>query len=136
MEQLYQDLGHELQSISGDAIEGKILLYAEVEDDVVSVSVYGKKRSSDAVLMRLGSPELEELVYRFWQRWVEEPGNKAWVVMSYLMDGDRFTIDLTYPEQIPQRPDRHPDDFLIPEDYREDEVNKYFGDARIDWSES
>jgi hypothetical protein len=130
VEDLFQEIGREAVAIAGDDLAGRLLVYAEVEDRVISADVLYKNREGDVRLV-LGPSPLDDLVYELWQRWKAESGYKEWRVMSYIVDdvdvdnvdkNAKMTIDLTYPEDVDVEEDI---------DLRERAVKKYFGDVKI-----
>jgi hypothetical protein len=121
VEDLLQEVGREAVAIAGDDLGGRLLVYAEVEDRVISADLLFKTREGDVRLV-LGPRPLKERVYELWQRWKAQPGNQEWRVMSYLVDKDgKLTIDLTYPEDADDEDDEG----------RERAVKKYFGDVKV-----
>jgi hypothetical protein len=130
IEKLYQSIGQEIVLTVEDELKGKIVLYAAVEDGAGSISIFGAKKGTDVVHMQSASDQLKELVFDFWDQWQQQPDNKEWRVMCYVIDGSSFSIDLTYPDQI----NSSPDDFIVPDDYHEQVVRKYFSEANVDYS--
>jgi hypothetical protein len=100
---------------------GRLLVYAEVEDGVISTNLLYKNREGNVRLVLAPRP-LDDLVYELWQRWKAQAGNEEWRVMSYLVDHDgKLAIELTYPEDVDEQ-----------DDYRRDRaVKKYFGDVKL-----
>jgi hypothetical protein len=123
VEDLFQDIGREAVSLAGDDLAGKLLVYAEVEDRVISADVLYQTQKGDVRLV-LGSSPLDNIVYELWQRWKARPGNEEWRVMSYVVDKDgKLTIDLTYPDDVDSEED------VV--DRRPRAVKKYFGDVNV-----
>jgi hypothetical protein len=121
VEELLQEVGREAVAIAGDDLAGRLLVYAEVEDGVISADLLYRTRKGDVRLVLSPRP-LKETVYELWQRWKAQPGNEEWRVMSYLVDKDgKLTIDLTYPEDVDVEDDEG----------RERAVKKYFGDVKL-----
>jgi hypothetical protein len=77
VEELFQEIGREAVAIAGDDLAGRLLVYAEVEDRVISADLRYKNREGDVRLV-LGPRPLKELVYELWQRWKGQPGNEEW----------------------------------------------------------
>ncbi len=125
VEQLYQDIGGEAVATAGDDLAGRLLVYAEVEDGVISVSMFSATEG-DVVRFRLGSRSLQDLVYALWEVWQQQPGNSEWRIMCYIVDETKFRVALTYPDQISEGQDRAA--------RRRAAVEKYFGDAKVDYS--
>lgn len=128
VEDLFQEVGREAVAVAGDDRDGRLLVYAEVEDRVISADVLYKQRKGDVRLV-LGPSPLDDLVYELWQKWKAEPGNEEWRVMSYIVDkGGEMTIDFTYPEDV----DDEDEDVG---DRRTKAVKKYFGDVKVTWDD-
>jgi hypothetical protein len=112
----------EAVAIAGDDLAGRLLVYAEVEDGVISADLFYKNREGDVRLV-LGPSPLDDLVYEFWQRWKAEPGNEDWRLMSYIVDKDgedaQMKIHLTYPDHVEVEGD------LV--DLRDRAIKEYFG---------
>jgi hypothetical protein len=125
VEDLIQEIGQEAVAVAGDELAGKLLVYAEVEDGVISADLLYKNREGK-VRLELGPSPLGDLVYEFWQQWKVQPGNEEWRVMSYVVDGDgKLTIDLTYPEDVDEEDDEG----------RDRAVKKYFGNVKLDFDD-
>ena len=126
VEQLYQQIGRAATSLADD-LAGKLLIYAEIEDGVISSDVFYVNQVG-VVRFRLSPKPMRELIYSFWRQWKEQPGNRVWRTMAYVIDGKKFSIDLTYSDQI-----------NLDEDVAERRpaiVRKYFGDVAVDYSTS
>lgn len=123
-EELYLEIGRSALS-SADDLRGKLLVYSEFEDGVVSADVFYEDASGN-VRFRFGQDSLQECVYSFWTQWKEHSNNSEWHVMCYAISGVTFDIDLIYPDQISGDEDLS--------DRRPRAIKKYFGDARIDYS--
>lgn len=123
VEDLFQEVGREAVAVAGDDLGGMLLVYAEVEDRVISADLLYKNRKGDVQLV-LGPSPLDDIVYELWERWKAEPGNQEWRVMSYIVDkGGKLTIDLIYPDDVDEEEDVT--------DRRPRAVKKYFGDVKI-----
>ena len=124
LERLYQEIGLSALS-SSDGLQGKLLIYSEVEDGVVSVDLlYEDDRGN--VRFRFGDKNLREIVYSFWIHWQDQPGNREWRVMCCTILHGQFEIDLIYPEQTGA------DEALA--DRRLAAIKKHFGDLEVDYS--
>lgn len=125
IEELYQTIGH-LAMASAPAMNGKVLVYAEVEEGVVESGMFYEQGANRKVVFRFCPNELENALYELWERWQEVPGNRPWFGMAYLVRDGRMQIDLTYPDELienegtPQRRPRL--------------VKKYFGEVEVDFS--
>ena len=123
IEQLYSEIGQTALGLA-DELAGRLLVYAEVEDGVISAGVFYANRAG-VVRFRFAPKPLQDHIYSLWERWKERPGNREWRAMSYAIDGGKFSIDLTYPDQIGGEDiaDRRP---LV--------VKKHFGSLNVDYS--
>ena len=135
VEDMFQEIGREALAVAGDDLAGRLLVYAEVEDRVISTNLLYKNRQGDVRLLLSPRP-LDDLVYELWQRWKAESGYKEWRVMSYVVDDldvdnvdkdAKMTIDLTYPEDVDVEEDVS--------DRRPRAVKKYFGDVKVVWTD-
>ena len=135
VEDMFQEIGREALAVAGDDLAGRLLVYAEVEDRVISTNLLYKNRQGDVRLLLSPRP-LDDLVYKLWQRWKAESGYKEWRVMSYIVDDldvdnvdkdAKMTIELTYPEDVDVEEDVS--------DRRPRAVKKYFGDVKVVWTD-
>ena len=124
VEQLYQAIGLAATSFAPD-LAGKLLLYAEAEEGVMSADMF-YETASGSVRFRFSSDELQQLIYSFWETWKATPGNEEWRTMCYTLNGGKFAIDLQYADQV------NPAEEVS--DRRPRVVSKYFGSAIIDYS--
>jgi hypothetical protein len=126
VEDLFQEIGREAVAVAGDDLAGRLLVYAEVEDRVISADLLYKNRDGDVRLVH-GPRPLKELVYELWKRWKAESGYAEWRVLSYVVDMNgkeaKMTIDLTYPDDVDLEEDVT--------DRRPRAVEKYFGDVKV-----
>lgn len=123
VEELLQEVGREAVAVAGDDLAGRLLVYAEIADRVISADVLYKNRKGDVQLV-LGPSPLDDIVYELWQRWKAEPGNEEWRAMSYVVDeGGKLTVDLIYPDDL--------DEEEIVTDRRPRAVKKYFGNVKV-----
>src|SRR6266849_3618236 len=135
VEDMFQEIGREALAVAGDDLAGRLLVYAEVEDRVISTNLLYKNRQGDVRLLLSPRP-LDDLVYDLWQRWKAESGYKEWRVMFYIVDDldvdnvdkdAKMTIELTYPEDVDVEEDVS--------DRRPRAVKKYFGDVKVVWTD-
>jgi hypothetical protein len=103
----------------------KALLYSEVEDGVVSADIFYLD-DKGAVIFRFGSDRISDEVFSFWQDWKTEPTLQEWRAMSYSIDGDHFSVDLTYPDALIEGEGVS--------ERRPRAVRKFFGDVKVDYS--
>jgi hypothetical protein len=124
LEQLYQDIGLAAIAVADD-LAGKILIYAEVEDGVVSADMFYVNQAG-LVRFRFCPKFMKETVYSLWIHWKEQSENKEWRVICYVIEGSKFSIDLTYPDQIKKNEDVS--------ERRPQAIRKYFDDLKVDYS--
>lgn len=125
IESLYQEIGRESFAVATD-LQGKLLVYAEVENGVISGSIFYEKGASRTVTFKFCPESLRDLIYSLWEKWSAQPGNAEWRAMAYLIQDGKFSIDMVYPEQITS-------DEGLPE-RRPRMAQKYFGDVKVDYS--
>jgi len=51
------------------------------------------------ITFRYCTDELEDLLYKLWEKAGEMPGSSQWCGLAYLVRDGQLTIDLSYPEQ-------------------------------------
>lgn len=124
VEQMYQEIGSAALGVADD-LSGKLIVYSEVEDGVISADIFYENRVGD-VRYRFAPKPLQELIYSFWEQWAAAPGNREWRAMTYVIEGGKFVVDLTYPDQIDPDADLSERRPLV--------VKKQFGDMKIDYS--
>jgi hypothetical protein len=125
VEQMYQEIGREAVGAAGGDLAGKLIVYAEAQDGVISADVVYASRQTGGVRLRLGPASLKRAVYDFWDLWRQDPRNREWRVMCYVIDDGRFSIDLSYPDDL------EPGEYLS--DRRPRAVEKYFGAVQVDY---
>jgi len=121
---LYQEIAREAVSVATD-INGKLLVYAEIEDGVVSADLFYEKRNERVVTFKFCSEHFRETILSLLEKWKAHPGNEEWRAMSYVVGDGKFSIDLTYPKQMKfneELSDRKP---RI--------IKKYFGQSKVDY---
>jgi hypothetical protein len=69
---------------------------------------------------------MQDHIYLFWERWKEQPSNREWRAMCYATDGEKFSIDLIYPDQL------DPSEDITKR--RASVVKKHFGNMTVDYS--
>jgi hypothetical protein len=124
IEHHYQSIGQLAVDLAGGE-PAKLLVYAEVEDGVVSASVL-HSRVAGGVRFRLAPDELQDEIYSFWEAWAQDPANRDWRIMSYVAEAGKLKIDLLYPDQV------DPEESRISR--RSAAIRRYFGDAPVDYS--
>lgn len=124
IEQMYPEIAEVALGLAEDRV-GKLLLYAEVFKGVISANVFYMSRTG-MVRFRFGSSSLQELIHSFWKRWKEQPGNREWRAMSFIIERGTFKVELSYPEEL------EPGEAVT--DHRPRTIKKYFGDLMVDYS--
>jgi hypothetical protein len=124
IEKLYQQIG-EAAFDQADGLAGKLLLYAEVGDGVVSADLFYVD-GGGGVRFKFCPTSVRSLVYSLWERWREQPENREWRAMCYVLDRGKISIDLTYPDEIDE------DEELS--DRRPRVVKQHFGGMKVDYS--
>ena len=125
IESLYHAIGQEALASAPD-IGGRLLVYAEVQDGVVSADLFYVQSPKRPIRFRFCTPAMRDLIVSLWEKWQGVPGNREWRVMCYVIDGGKFNIDLTYPDQLNEDeglPDRRPH-----------AIRRYFGEVSVDYS--
>lgn len=125
IEDLYQSIGRDALNVAS-ALGGRLLIYSEVDSGVASADIFYVEEGSDAIRFRFAPPSLQEQVYSLWTEWRKHPENREWRAMSYVIDAGKFTIDLTYPDQLVSGE--------ALSDRRPQVVHKYFGDKKVNYS--
>jgi hypothetical protein len=125
IETLIQDIGREASQVTGRSL-GKFLLYAEVEEGVISADLLYPDTPGGPLRFRFCPESLRQLIRTFWIRWQEQPENQEWRTMSYFVDDGELSIDFGYLDTI------HEDQDVI--ERRSEAVTKYFGAVKIDYS--
>lgn len=124
-EDFYQAIAQEALA-SAQNIDGRLLVYSEIEDGVVSADLFYVQSTDDRIKFRFGSSQMKNLITSFWDAWRRTPGNKEWRVMSFVIEGSAFNIEFSYPDQIDESEDLS--------DRRPKVIVKYFDDKIIDYS--
>jgi hypothetical protein len=106
--------------------EGKVLLYAEVEDGVISADLFHQRNAASPVLFRFASEHLRELAYRSWVAGAQHVVPQAWQCASLSLSGGSFSLELVYPNQLAPCEDLS--------DRRPRAVAAHFPGARVDYS--
>jgi hypothetical protein len=125
IETLIQDIGREA-SYAAEGFLGKFLLYAEVEDGVISADLLYPDTPVGPLRFRFGTEPLRQLIRTLWTCWQEQPENQEWRSMSYFVDNGELNINFGYPDAV-----REDQDVI---ERRTEAVTKYFGAVKIDYS--
>lgn len=97
IEGLCQEIGAEALAIAG-APQGKVLSYAEVDEGVVSAQIFYEKNGK--IIFKFASAALGNQVYELWQACQEAQSAQPWRAMAYLIEGQKFSLDLIYPNKF------------------------------------
>ena len=124
--QFYQDIGQAALD-EAEELAGKLLLYAEVVDRVISADLLYVNEEG-MVRLKFCSASMKDLIYSLWERWQEQepPKNCAWRVMCYVIEGGKFEVAFTYPDQLNEDEDVH--------DRRPRAIKQYFDGFPVDYS--
>lgn len=117
-----QRIGRAALAAAHDA-GGKVLLYAEAEDGVVSADIF-YHRGGEKVRFRFAPSSLKSVIYEFWEAEIDPA--KRWSTMSVVIDSGRFNTSFEYPESLVPGEELH--------DRRPRVVRAHFGDAPVDYS--
>jgi hypothetical protein len=82
------------------------LLYAEVEDGVISSSVFFTAASS-VLVFRYASEQLEDLVYEFWERGQDGVPPRSWAAIEYQLTGSKLDVGFSYSNQFSKNEGQH-----------------------------
>lgn len=124
IERMYSEIGLAALDFA-EGLAGKLLVYAEIEDGVISADIFYVNQAG-VVRFRFSPKPMQELIYSFWKQWKELPGNRTWQTMSYVIDCGKFKIDLSYPDEINPAEDISERRLMV--------VKKYFSNAKVDYS--
>ena len=125
IDNFYQAIAEEALA-SAQNIDGRLLVYSEIEDGVVSADLFYVQSSDSKIRFRFGSSQIKDLIVSFWEAWRGTPGNREWRVMTFVIEGGAFNIDFNYPDQIDEDEDLS--------DRRPRVIKRYFGDSLVDYS--
>ena len=95
----YQRIGLEAVAVCGGP-STKLLLYAEVEDGAISADLFFQLPAEQIVRFRFAPEALRESIYEFWESGENSIAPRSWAAMRFVVLGGKFTVDLTYPEQL------------------------------------
>ncbi len=126
MSDWYQRIGEALVGFVGEPAE-RILLYAEVEEGALSADVFIEPLAGADIAYRFAPDEVTTLVYAFWETGEGPVPPQGWLAMRYLVEGGRFTVELTYPDQV------QADEALS--DRRPRVLAAVFGERHVDYSD-
>jgi len=122
-----QSIGTAALDQAGGDRDGRILIYAEVEEGAWSADLFVELGRDHGVRYLFAGPALERAVLEHWERSRADPQAGEWRTMTFLIHPDgRFTIELKYPDQV------DPEQGVS--ERRPAVLRAHFGDARIDYS--
>jgi hypothetical protein len=97
IDQFYQEIGQQARA-AADGLAGRLLVYAEVEDAVISADLFYATEAG-VVRHRFTPKKVQNLIYAFLEQWKTQPGRCEWWTLCYVVDDGKFSIDLAYPDQ-------------------------------------
>lgn len=100
--------------------DGRLLLYAEVEDGVISADLFSQFRGGP-VRFRFAPAGLREAIYSDW-----EAAKDRWATYALLVENGRFSLSLQYEDSLKHDEALH--------DRRPRIVRAHFGDTLVDYS--
>jgi hypothetical protein len=102
--------------------EGKLLLYSEVEDGVLSADLFSGIEGK-SVRYRFSPPALKDAIYSFWET---EDAPSRWVTMALVVENGKFSVDFQYSDTLDASEELS--------DRRPRVVGAHFGDTPVDYS--
>ena len=100
MADYYQQIGQQALTVVGGSVQ-KLLLYAEVEDGVISADIFYQPPKDNVVHFRFAPEALRNVINEFWERGAVKIKPRSWAALRFIVGSDgRFTTDLTYPDQF------------------------------------
>ncbi len=124
IEQMYQNIGQAALGLA-EGLKGKLLVYAEVEDEVISADIFYRNEAGIVRFLFCSEP-MRQLIYSFWNKWKEQPGNREWRTMACVLENGKMDITLTYPDQIDSDEDTS--------DRRPRIIEQHFSGMKVDYS--
>jgi len=125
MSDFYQQIGS-MVVVFSKSPQGKMLLYSEVEDCVISADVFIQDSIGSPVRFRFAPRPLRDLVYQFWETGEDLIAPRSWAAFQLVIEGGKFTVDFTYPDKlVAEEPTGQ---------RRSRVVREHFPDATIDYS--
>ena len=121
----YQEIGQLALTVASETAN-KIMVYAEVEDGLVSSDIFYAEPDADVVEFRLSPPVMEEVIQALWDVTHAEDPDKAWRMMTYVIENDSFKVELKTIDQIDEHADLS--------ELRPAAVAEQFGDRIVDYS--
>ena len=122
-----QEIAHRVLSAS-PSFNGTALLYAEVENGVISADLFFQSSPGSVVQFRFATTELRDLIYAAWESGFANTAPKSWATMQLMAGDGRVNVNLQYPDQIDQNEDLS--------DRRPRIISTYFPGAKIDYSKA
>ncbi|WP_374471194.1 hypothetical protein [Phenylobacterium sp.] len=103
--------------------DGKIVLYAEVEDGVISADIFSRAQDK-SVRFRFAPEPLRNLIYSYWE--AEHDLKRRWATMTMVIEAGRFNMDFEYPDALARDEALH--------ERRPRVVRRHFGEEEVDYS--
>ncbi|EHQ07722.1 hypothetical protein [Leptonema illini] len=125
IESIYHQLGTYALAYA-ERLNGKLLIYAEIEEGVISADMFYHEGSRKVVRFRFCPKEIREFIKDLWKEWQKVTGNKEWNGMIFILENTNFNIEYIYPDQMIEDGGLH--------DRRDRVVTDHFGNADIDYS--
>ena len=122
-EALFQRIG----KLSLDSIghcQGRVLVYAEVEEGAGSADIFAETTTSAKLVHTRGSLVLFRLFYSLWKSWDQDVGAPRWSTACYLIEGSSFHVDFGY-DDLSGEPG--------PLERRAVVLRRYFGDVQVEY---
>jgi hypothetical protein len=119
-----------LQTIGGLILDAcppdteKSLLYAELDDGVVSPSLFFRDRAGE-VHFRFGGRALDDILFELWESGFNNIQPRSWAAIEYIIENGTFKINLAYKDQFLENeglPERRPR-----------VISKHFGSANVNY---
>ncbi len=115
-----QEIGRSVLAAAANP-DGKVLLYVEAEDGVISADIFSQDRP-EAVSFCFAPTDLKAMLYRLWEA---TPERERWATMAFVVEDGRFDCSLGYMSALVSGEDLS--------DRRPRAVNAVFGDAAVNY---
>ncbi|MBA4710869.1 immunity protein YezG family protein [Aquitalea aquatica] len=126
IEELFQSIGNQILDMVGDDVS-KALAYAEADDGVISVSLFFARQDCKIPIFNFGGKDLSDLFYSLREEWGKQDAKVEWSSSAYFISNGKPTLEVIYPDKFNKE---------VSESVRRSAiVEKYFGSARIDYSQ-
>lgn len=125
MDKFFEEIGRAALEIASVGVE-VLLIYAEVEDGVISADIFFKPVASPTVQFRFATPAVRQQIYDYWANGSLNSTPNAWSAMEYVVRNGKFTADFKYQEDFFSEESLH--------DRRPRVVAATFSGATVDYS--